>query len=194
MRDMRLVLASASPRRADLLRAAGLAFDVDPADIDERRGGDEAPSAFVRRLAREKAAVVAARWPGRPVLAADTVVVVAGAEVLGKPDGAADADRMLSRLAGADHEVLTGVCLHVAGTDAWHEIVERTRVWFAPMTALERSWYVATGEPADKAGGYAIQGLGSRFVTRIEGSYSNVVGLPVAQVYELCTAAGLLVS
>lgn len=190
---MRLVLASASPRRAELLRAAGLDVDVDPAGIDEAARGGETPQDFVRRMACEKAEAVAPRWPGRAVLAADTMVVVQE-QVLGKPADANDAVRMLGLLAGRDHLVMTGVCLWGGASPAPRLHVEQTRVWFAPMSEAEIAWYVATGEPADKAGAYAIQGLGSRFVTRIEGSYSNVVGLPVAQVCQMCTAAGMLVS
>lgn len=194
MADMRLVLGSASPRRAELLRAAGLLFDVDAPAIDEHRHPGEPADAFARRMAIEKAAAVRERRPGRSILTADTVVTVAG-EVLGKPADPADAARMLRLLSGRYHQVVTGVCLS-GGATGDHGVVhvERTRVWFAEMTETEMAWYVGTGEPADKAGAYAIQGLGSRFVTRIEGCYANVVGLPIAQVYRMCTAAGLLVS
>ena len=191
---MRLVLGSASPRRAELLRAAGLDFDIDPGNIDETAFSTEAPESFVRRMAVEKAGAVAKRWPDRVVLGADTMVVVAG-QALGKPTDPPDAVRMLRLLAGRDHVVMTGVCLFGAGTAMVPQVhVEQTRVWFAPMRDSEIAWYVATGEPADKAGAYAIQGLGSRFVTRVDGSYSNVVGLPVATVYQMCTAAGMLIS
>ena len=185
---MRLVLASASPRRRELLAAAGFEFDVATADVDESRRPDEAPAAYVSRLAREKAEVVAERFPDRPVLGADTVVV-AGGHVMGKPCNAEEARLMLRRLSGATHEVLTGVALCWAGQ--LHEDVERTVVWMGALSEAEVAWYVASGEPADKAGGYAIQGLGSRFIPRIEGSYSNVVGLPVATVLQLLRRAGL---
>jgi septum formation protein len=185
---VKLILASASPRRAELLRAAGFEFDVLVADVDETLDPGESPDGYVRRLALAKAEAVKPRAGGRPVLGADTVVVIDG-RVLGKPADMADARRMLRLLAGRQHTVMTGVHL-TSGTT----IVDSTRVEFAGLTASEIDWYVATGEPMDKAGAYAVQGLASRFVTRIDGSYSNVVGLPVAVVYQLCTKAGLLIS
>jgi septum formation protein len=174
----RIVLASASPRRADLLRAAGIAFDIIVADVDETPQPGERAFDYVRRLARDKAEAVRARAGNAPVLAADTAVVIDG-EILGKPRDGDDATRMLRLLSGRVHEVLTGICLDRYG------LVETTTVEFAPMEEQEIAWYVASGEPMDKAGAYAIQGLASRFVRRIDGSYSNVVGLPVALVYEL---------
>ena len=179
---MRLVLASRSPRRAELLTRAGYRFAVAPADIDERRRDGEAPRELVRRLAREKAAAVAPRHPGAVVLGADTLVVVDGA-VLGKPDGAAGAAAMLRRLSGRAHEVLTGVALRAA--DRCLDGVQSTRVVFRALSPGDVEWYVATGESADKAGSYSIQGRASRFVTRIEGSYTNVVGLPIELVDDL---------
>lgn len=187
---MRPILASASPRRAELLRAAGFAFDVHAAQVDESRRDGEEPDAYVRRIAGAKAHASTQAHPGRVVLAADTVVVVDG-DILGKPRDAAEARGMLRRLSGRWHEVMTGVCL--AGPIA-STTVDVTRVEFAPMTSEEIDWYVASGEPLDKAGAYAVQGLASRWVTRIEGSYSNVVGLPVARVHRMCTDAGLLIS
>ena len=179
---MRLVLASASPRRARLLAEAGYAFDVVPADIDERRLDDEAPATYVRRLAAAKAGAVAPGYPGRVVVGADTVVVIDGL-VLGKPSDAADAAGMLGRLAGRRHVVLTGVSLvrDAQSVDA----VERTAVTFSSLDADRIRWYVGTGEPDDKAGAYAAQGIGSRFVERVEGSYTNVVGLPISIVGRL---------
>jgi septum formation protein len=174
-----LVLASASPRRAEQLAAAGIAFEVDTADIDETPRAGETP-VYVRRLAEAKARAVAARHPGKRVLGADTTVVVDGA-ILGKPLDAADARDMVRRLAGRAHEVLTGVALVERGTAQVD--LATTTVWFAPMTAAEIDAYVASGEPMDKAGAYGIQGRASCFVTRIDGSYSNVVGLPVALVH-----------
>jgi septum formation protein len=182
-----LVLASSSPRRAELLRAAGLPFVIRVAPIDETRRADEAPEAYVRRLALTKARAVDA-VPGELVLGADTVVV-AGAACLGKPADAADAAAMLRQLAGRSHEVLTGVALVRAGEPVAVEVAA-TRVSFAAMTDAEVDWYVATAEPYDKAGGYAVQGLASRFVTAIAGSYANVVGLPVELVCRLVAAAG----
>ena len=184
---MRLILASASPRRAELLRAAGIEFDVMPADVDETLHGGESPEQYVRRVANAKACGVLARSHGRPVVAADTVVVVDG-EILGKPVDADDAGRMLKMLSGKRHEVLTAVSVSLGGPEdacPAASAVERTTVEFAALSDAEIAEYVASGEPLDKAGAYAIQGRASRFVTRIEGSYSNVVGLPVALVYNL---------
>jgi septum formation protein len=177
-----LVLASASPRRAELLRLAGYRFTVSHADLDETPHPGEAPAAYVQRLAEAKAAAVAGRHPDALVLGADTTVVVDG-DILGKPVDAADAAAMLTRLQGRVHEVLTGVA--VAGPGGRASAVAATRVWFAPMSAGEIADYVASGEPMDKAGAYAIQGLASRYVERIEGSHPNVVGLPVAVVHAL---------
>ncbi len=182
MGSMRLVLASRSPRRVELLTRAGYRFEVAPADIDERRLDGEVPRELVRRLAREKAAAVAPRHPGAVVLGADTLVVVDGA-VLGKPDGAAGAAAMLRRLSGRAHEVLTGVALQAG--DRCRDGVQSTRVVFRALSPDDVAWYVATGESADKAGSYSIQGRASRFVTRIEGSYTNVVGLPIELVDDL---------
>jgi len=185
---VRLVLASASPRRRELLAAAGFAFDVEPADVDEAPLPDESATAYVVRIAREKAAVVAARYPDRPVLGADTVVVL-GEVVFGKPADAAEAARMIERLSGRAHRVLTGLALALHGQ--MFVEVEQTAVWLAELSADDIRWYVATGEPLDKAGAYAIQGLASRFIPRIEGSYTNVVGLPVATLLQLFRRAGL---
>lgn len=157
---------------------------------------EEWPDGYVRRIALTKAEVVRTQAAGRPVLAADTIVIVEG-QVLGKPADASDAKRMLRLLSGREHTVMTAVCLAAAPDEARPAIqvqVERTTVEFAPLTGAEIDWYVASGEPIDKAGAYAIQGLASRFAARINGSYSNVVGLPVAVVYQLCTNAGLLIS
>jgi septum formation protein len=189
---VRLILASASPRRSELLRAAGIAFDVVVAAIDESILPGETPQQHVRRLADAKARAVRERAGERPVLAADTVVVVDGT-ILGKPADDRDAKRMLRLLAGRSHQVMTGVCL-ADGAKGVESVVEVSTVVFAPLTDAEIDWYVASREPFDKAGAYAIQGLASRFVTRVEGSYSNVVGLPVHLVYDLCARAGLLIS
>ncbi|HEV8347596.1 MAG TPA: Maf family protein [Vicinamibacterales bacterium] len=178
---MRLILASASPRRAELLRAAGFDFDVVAANVDESIRRDEPPSAYVRRLAADKSAAVVARQDVL-ILAADTAVVVDG-DILGKPRDDEEAAAMLRRLSGRRHEVLTGISLRQNS----HEVgrVETTAVFFSPLSEDDVTWYVASGEGRDKAGAYAIQGLASRFIPRIEGSYSNVVGLPVATVFEL---------
>jgi septum formation protein len=187
-RFVRLLLASASPRRRELLAAAGLAFDVEAVDVDERREPGEPPATYVDRVARLKASAAAARYPARPVIGADTAVVVDG-DVLGKPSDAGDAARMLRRLAGRSHDVLTGVALAWQGRMTSEVTV--TRVRMDPLTAAEVADYVASGEPHDKAGGYAIQGLASRFIPHIEGSFSNVVGLPVAAVLQLLRRAGV---
>jgi septum formation protein len=200
-----LILASASPRRAELLTAAGIPFEIRPAHIDETARRGEDPRTYASRVAVEKAQAVAAQSPGRPVLAADTVVVIDG-QILGKPIDADDARRMLRLLSGRTHEVLTAVAL-IARNDTEGDfpgdagksppvslLVEVTAVEFAALDKAEIDWYVGTGEPADKAGAYAIQGFASRYVIRIEGSYSNVVGLPVGLVYAMCTRAGILLS
>ena len=181
---MRLILASASLRRAELLAAAGIAFESRAADIDETPLASEWPDAYVVRLARAKAQVIAAdcRKSGTPVLGVDTVVVANG-QLLSKPQGRDDAVRMLKLLSGAVHEVFTGVAL-IAGERELSEAV-CTRVHVLPLSTSEIDWYIATGEPDGKAGAYAIQGRAARFIDRIEGSYSNVIGLPVATVYRM---------
>lgn len=192
---MQLILASASPRRADLLRAAGIPFEVMPAEVDETIDQEETPDGYVRRVAQEKAEAVARRVPDRPILGADTAVVVDN-RVMGKPGDEREAAEMLRLLSGRRHIVLTGVCLILPAVEAGRvrAAVERTVVEFATLSEAEVEWYVATGEPMDKAGAYAGQGLASRFVTRIEGSYANVVGLPVSLVYRWCAEAGLLLT
>jgi septum formation protein len=185
---MTLLLASASPRRAELLRAAGFAFDVRPAHADESVHPGESPDAYVRRVAEAKAGAVLAASPGRLVLAADTTVVI-DAEILAKPEDEADATRMLRRLSGRRHQVLTAVTLARDGRLMTR--VAETHVEFAALTEHEIAWYVASREPFDKAGAYAVQGLASRFVLRIDGSHSNVVGLPVALVYAMLRELGV---
>jgi septum formation protein len=187
---MRLILASASPRRAELLRAAGMAFDVHPADVDERAHDGEPPDAYVCRVAEAKARALSREFPDCVVLGADTTVVV-DERMLGKPADAADAKRMLRLLSGRTHAVMTGVTV-IGGTASRRDgsaapdtRLDVTNVEFCTLTDSEIDWYVASGEPMDKAGAYAIQGLASRFIARIDGSYSNVVGLPVALVYEM---------
>ena len=181
----RLVLASASPRRAELLRAAGIDFDVQPAHVDETIAAGELPNEYVARLAEAKARLVYEQDVQRTVLAADTAVVV-DAHILGKPLDDSDAARMLRMLSGRTHEVLTAVSVFHPGQIV-DTRVDVTTVEFAPLSDTDINWYVSSGEPMDKAGAYAVQGLASRFVTRIEGSYSNVVGLPVALVYQMLT-------
>jgi len=180
-----IVLASRSPRRAELLAAASTANEKPAADIDESVRAGEDPSAYVERLAVEKARAVLALRPAAVVLGADTTVTIDGL-ILGKPGDAREATEMLRRLRGRVHDVFTGVAL--VDASGVHSAVERTRVWFDPMTDEDISWYVASGEPADRAGAYAIQGLASRFIPRIEGSFTNVVGLPVARVSSILMA------
>jgi len=176
-----LVLASQSPRRLEILERAGIAVAVRFSAVTELRAPGEAPSAYAMRLAEAKAKSVP-RFPGEVILGADTIVVAEG-RVLEKPRAPQDARDMLNLLSGREHSVITGVCLlHAAGCTT---IVEETRVRFASLTEAEIAAYVATGEPMDKAGAYAIQGLASKFVERVEGCYFNVVGLPIARVYRL---------
>ncbi|HVS03721.1 MAG TPA: Maf family protein, partial [Thermoanaerobaculia bacterium] len=182
-----LVLASASPRRRELLAGLGLAVAVRPAAVDERLLPGEEAAAHVERLAREKAEAVAAA--GELVVAADTVVTLDG-EVLGKPADAADARAMLRRLQGREHRVLSGVAVRDAGAGRTAAEVEVSRVRLAPLSEREIDWYVATGEPLDKAGAYGVQGRAALFVAGIEGSWSNVVGLPLALLYRLVAELG----
>lgn len=178
-----LILASGSPRRQELLRNAGIAFRVEVANTDELERAGEAPEVMAQRLAREKAQAIAERLGTRePVLGADTVVVHKG-ECLAKPADVADAERMLRKLSGEVHEVITGVALLAAGGVVL--AAERTKVFFRDLTDLEVEAYARSGEPMDKAGAYAIQGWASRWIWRIEGDYFNVVGLPVARVYQM---------
>lgn len=182
-----LVLASRSPRRAELLERLGLRFACEPADIDERYEGDEMPAAHAERLAREKAFAVARRHPEALVLAGDTVVVL-GRDVLGKPCDAAEAVAMLERLAGRVHEVYTAVAVRCRGRT--ESAVERTRVWMRALPRADLEAYVATGEPLDKAGAYGIQGYGAALVERIEGDFFAVMGLPVVRTLELLARLG----
>ena len=206
-----LILASQSPRRAELLRNVGISFEVCPAEVDETPRPNEPPLDYVKRLANEKALAVLAKAPaGAVVLGADTAVVVKG-EILGKPADAADARRMLSKLSGRTHEVMTGVCLaryradaryrsdksgvaeSAAGMDCGVQCeveAEVTEVEFVCLSSEEIENYIATGEPLDKAGAYAIQGRASRWIPTIRGCYFNVVGLPVARVCAMLKRAG----
>jgi septum formation protein len=188
-----LVLASASPRRQELLRNAGIVFTVQAADISETPLAGEAPRDCAERLAREKALAVFQKQSKNYVLGADTIVVVDDA-ILGKPRDAVDAARMLRLLSGRTHAVITGVCLvgPVASKTEALTASESTLVTFCELSHDEIRDYVAMGEPMDKAGAYAIQGIASRWIPRIEGDYSNVVGLPVALVYGMLRERGEL--
>ncbi len=185
-----LVLASASPRRKELLRQIGLCFRQEPAEIDEAPRRDERPTDYVARLAREKAQAVARRSQGLPVLGADTAVVIDD-RILGKPRDAAEAADMLRRLSGRIHEVMTAVAVTDGRRIA--EAVSVSRVHFRELTEAEIAAYWATGEPADKAGAYAIQGRGAVFVKHLEGSHSGVVGLPLYETARLLEAFGIRV-
>jgi len=182
-----LVLASASPRRLELLRRAGIECEVQAADVAEDPLPGESAKDCAERLAHAKAMAIARKRPGDLVLGADTVVVIGG-EILGKPRDGADAVRMLRLLSGRTHQVITGVCI-VAG-DRQMVGSESTAVTMAEISEREIADYVAGGEPMDKAGAYAIQGIASRWIPRIEGDYCNVVGLPVARVWRMLQTAG----
>ena len=188
-----LLLASASPRRRDLLAAAGVAFEVRPADIPEIRAADEPPDRFAARMAREKALAVA-RAPDlqadRVVLGADTIVVLDGL-VFGKPRDAGHAAELLARLVGRCHRVVTAVAVVRSGSSHVREVRVESRVCMHPADRHEIEAYVATGEPLDKAGAYAVQGAGRRFVAGIEGSETNVIGLPLDESLALLRAEGI---
>jgi len=190
---MPIVLASASPRRQELLKNAGINFVVCPTNIEEVQNPGEDPAAFAERMARDKARAVRASAPDGVILGADTVVV-AGDQVLGKPSDSEDAARMLRLLAGRQHFVITGVCMIGADfedTDFEDIRSEKTAVHFTALTDAEIRDYVSTGEPMDKAGAYAIQGRASRWISKIEGDYFNVVGLPVDLVWRMLREHGV---
>ena len=194
-----LVLASASPRRQELLRNAGIRFTVSPANIPEIPLAGEIPRECAERLAREKAQAIFRQQPGQPVLGADTIVVV-DSEILGKPRDAADASRMLRLLSGRTHQVTTGVCLVGPSLRTGNQKLETgfedtrsetTVVTMSTLSEQDIEAYIASGEPMDKAGAYAIQGIASRWIPRIEGDYFNVVGLPMALVFRMLRENGV---
>lgn len=185
---MQLILASASPRRSELLAQLGLTFTVSPADLDETPLRNESPRSYVERLAREKAVAVAARHPDALALAADTSVVVDGV-ILGKPGSDVHlGQQMLKRLSGKTHLVMTGIAV-ARGSEVRSHVVE-TEVRFRVLSAREIDWYVSTGEGRDKAGGYASQARAGAFISSLHGSSTSVVGLPLAETVELLEAAG----
>ena len=187
---MKLILASASPRRAEILRGAGLTFTVLSSAVDETPFSNELPQDHVKRLAEAKAELVAARAVGPSiVIAADTVVTLEG-RILGKPRSSDDARKMLEQLSGRTHSVLTGVALIRLPDAEGRSFVETTQVHFNRLTSEEITQYLATDEPNDKAGAYAIQGRAGRYIPRIEGCYFNVVGLPLARVIAALTDLG----
>jgi septum formation protein len=192
---MPLILASASPRRRQLLAACGIAFQVMPAAIDERPQPDEAAAVYVQRLAMAKARAIGESMPDAVILGADTIVSRDGL-LLGKPQSEADARRMLDHLSGQWHEVLTGVAVLAPvrpGSSSGQCAVEvvSSRVLMRQFSTSAIDWYLATGEPMDKAGAYAVQGLGAALVERVEGSYTNVVGLPLTETLLLLRRCGL---
>lgn len=184
-----LVLASSSPRRRQWLEALRIPFEVDAPDVDETPLPDEDPEDLVLRLAKVKAAAVAARHPGRWVLASDTTVAV-DHHTLNKPEDAEDAVRMLGLIQGRAHEVHTGLCLMRDGDV--HAFVDTAHVVMRPITEAQARWYAATGEPMDKAGSYAAQGIAALFIERIDGSFATVMGLPVERMGALMKELGLL--
>lgn len=180
----KLILASKSPRRAEILSAVGWPFETIAANIDETQGESEDAVSYVKRLAQTKAEAVAKRLSSGLVLGADTTVLVDGS-ILGQPRDFEDAGRMLRLLGGKWHEVLTGVALVCAGSNRFVVDHETTRVRLGEMSEVEIDWYIATGEPMDKAGAYAVQGKAALFIEEIQGDYFNIVGLPIRLVYKL---------
>ena len=186
---MKLILASSSPRRKDLLAAFGKPFIIDIPDVDESLLPGEDPPSHVRRLALDKARTVEKRHDSGLVIAADTIVVLDGL-IIGKPEDEADARRMLGSLSGRTHQVYTGVAVADSAAGTVMSRVACSRVTIASVGEEEIARYVATGEPLDKAGSYAVQGIGGKYVSRVNGSLSNVIGLPLEELRELFVAAG----
>lgn len=184
------ILASASPRRRELLASIGVRFDVIPSNVPEVRQRGEAPEEYVARLSREKAEAVARAHESRWVIAADTTVLL-GDELLEKPTDDADARRMLATIAGRTHIVYSGVTLQRLDRQYRDTRVSESEVRMLPLNERDIQWYVATGEPLDKAGAYAVQGIGAMFIDSIHGSYTNVVGLPLALLFQMLRKAGL---
>ncbi len=185
-----LILASSSPRRRELLASIGLRFDVIPSNIPEVRQDGEAPEEYVARLSRDKAEAIARAHESRWIVAADTTVLLED-ELLEKPVDAADARRMLATLAGRTHIVYTGVTLQRLDRHYRDTRVSESEVRMLPLNEREIEWYVATGEPLDKAGAYAVHGKAAMFIDSIHGSYTNVVGLPLALLFQMLRKAGL---
>jgi len=188
-RKSRIILASASPRRADLLKKFGLEFELAPSNIGERPHPDEAPADYITRIARAKVIAVARQREHGLVLGADTVVVLDG-RLLGKPENEQSARDMLGLLSGKWHAVMTGVALYDIESRREVADYDKTLVRFAQMSDREIAWYLSTGEPMDKAGAYGVQGFGGLFVEEIAGNYYNVVGLPIPLVYRLARRLG----
>jgi septum formation protein len=190
MTNIKFILASSSPRRRELLASIGLTFDVVPSHIPEVRDERESPEEYVARLSREKAQAIASRHPDEWVIAADTTVLL-GEELLEKPADAADARRMLATIAGRTHIVYTGVTLQNVAKEWCETRIAESEVRMLPLSSEDIAWYVETGEPPDKAGAYAVQGIGAMFIDSIHGSYTNVVGLPLATLFQMLRKAGL---
>jgi len=185
-----IILASTSPRRRDLLLQIGLGFTIDPADVDERALPDELPETYALRVALDKARVAAQRAGAGIIIAADTIVVLDDA-VLGKPSDLKDAERMLAMLSGKMHRVITGLAVLDAATGRALTRASITNVWFRDLSPENIAWYVRTGEPLDKAGAYGIQEKGALLITRIEGCYFNVVGLPLSVLFDMLRELGI---
>ena len=187
---MRFILASQSPRRRELLASIGLTFEVLPSDVPEVHQPGESPEEYVARLSRDKAEAIASKHDDAWIIAADTTVLL-GDELLEKPADAADARRMLATIAGKTHIVYTGVTLQNAAL-GWRDTrVAESEVRMLPLDERDIAWYVSTGEPLDKAGAYAVQGIGAMFIDSIHGSYTNVVGLPLALLFQMLRRAGV---
>ncbi|HUP47563.1 MAG TPA: Maf family protein [Thermoanaerobaculia bacterium] len=187
---MKFILASSSPRRRELLASIGIDFEVVPSHVPEKPQPGEAPEEYVARLSRDKAAAVAAAHPDRWIIAADTTVLF-GDQLLEKPAHEADAARMLSVIAGKTHVVYSGVTIEKASLAYRETRVAESEVRMLPLSPEDIAWYVGTGEPLDKAGAYAVQGIGAMFIDSIHGSYTNVVGLPLALLFQMLRKAGV---
>lgn len=187
---MKFVLASSSPRRRELLASIGAHFDVIPSHVPEERRQGEAPEEYVARLSRDKASAIAAKYRDRWVIAADTTVLL-GEDLLEKPVDRADAVRMLTMIAGKTHTVYTGVTVEHAAAGYHDTRVAESEVRMLALSAADIDWYVGTDEPLDKAGAYAVQGIGAMFIDSIHGSYTNVVGLPLALLFQMLRKAGV---
>jgi len=187
---MRFILASSSPRRRELLASIGIGFDVVPRNVPEEHQPGEAPEEYVARLSREKANAIATTHPSQWVIAADTTVLL-GDQLLEKPVDARDAARMLGLITGRTHTVYTGVTLENADRKYRDTRVAESEVRMLPLAPEDIEWYVRTGEPMDKAGAYAVQGIGAMFIDSIHGSYTNVVGLPLAMLFQMLHKAGI---
>jgi septum formation protein len=186
-----LILASASPRRIELLKLAGLDFNVIPSSIEETPLKGETPREHVLRLSREKAQAVSARYPDAWVIGADTIVVING-EIMGKPDGVSEAREMIKKLSGHEHHVHTGFAIARQSAGVLMEDIVTSSVLFKNISEEEINWYIGTKEPYDKAGGYAVQGAGAYFIKEIHGSYTNVIGLPLCEAISLLKQAGAI--